>query len=498
MTNASSPCFMLVAGELSGDILGAGLIKSLQKRYPQAIFFGIGGPAMQALGLINIAPLESLSIMGLIEVIKHLPELLSIKKQLVQQALELQPHAFIGIDAPDFNIRLAKTLKSCAQKGQMLTGFKTFQYVSPSIWVWREGRVHAIKKAVDHVLCLFPFEVPIYEKYKVPATCVGHTLADEIPIISAIDQLEQARQALIALDENFLNKNLVFATETKVIALLPGSRRGEVTRLIDILLNALVVFNKVNRKINQSGDIKQNNPRANIINSDPKSIYIKNENIGIIENKDINDTDDMNNNNNNNNIVVLIPAATPALRVLIEAAIANLEQSSQIIFHVFNGNSRLIMQAADAVLLASGTASLEAMLLKKPMIVTYKFNAFTAWLAPKIVKISRFSLPNILAAREIVPELYQNAVTTANIVPLLTNIFALNKSNETQANQTNNKSQNNQIQNDEIKTNQHESLIKIFTQLHQSICFNADEKAAQTIIDNLNNLDHIDHIDNFK
>ncbi len=388
-----TPTFMIVAGELSGDILGAGLIKTLQATHPDAKYIGIGGPLMIAAGLNSIAPLEQLSIMGLVEVLKHLPTLLAIKKKILTTAISENIVAYIGIDAPDFNLRCAQSLKNAQKKGKLCPEFKTIHYVSPSVWVWREGRIHNIKKAIDRVLCLFPFEIPIYNKYQVDAVCVGHRLADEIPLIS---NTKTARD-LLGLDIN---------PATKVIALLPGSRVGEVTRLIDTLLHSII----------------------SVDNKTPSDTQFK----------------------------ILVPAATPILRELIETAIRRLPPLSQTIFKVIDGNARLAMQAADAVLLASGTASLEAMLLKKPMVVVYKFSALTAWIARRVVKISLFSLPNILAGSELVPELFQDNVTPENIVPLLE---------------------------DALKPETSLRLSQQFLTLHHQLRFNSDQKAAQAILE---------------
>lgn len=388
------PTFMIVAGELSGDILGAGLIKTIQQIHPDAKFIGIGGPLMMAAGLKSIAPLEQLSIMGLIEVVKHLPALLAIKKKILTTAISENIVAYIGIDAPDFNLRCAQSLKNAQKKNKLPPEFKTIHYVSPSVWVWREGRIHGIKKAIDRVLCLFPFEIPIYDKYQVDAVCVGHRLADEIPLET---NTETAR--------NLLGLNIY--AQQKIIALLPGSRVGEVTRLIDILLDAVI---------------------------------------------------QLNNTQNTAQLKIIVPAATPILRDLIETAIRRLAPLSQSIFYVIDGNARLAMQASDAVLLASGTASLEAMLLKKPMVVVYKFSAITAWIAKRIVKISLFSLPNILAGSQLVPELFQNEVTSEKIVPLLENA---------------------------LKPETAAWLSQQFLTLHHQLRSNSDQKAALAILEML-------------
>ncbi len=380
-----APVFMLVAGELSGDLLGGGLIRALKQAYPEASFFGIGGPEMMKEGLESLEPLETLSIMGLVEVLKELPKLFRVKKRLVEAAKSQKPCCFIGIDAPDFNLRLAKDLKSL--------DITTFQYVSPSVWVWREGRVKGIRKVIDRVLCLFPFEVDFYRKHQVDAVCVGHRLGDEIPL--AVDST-QAQQALGLMTEDPDMK-------TRYVAVLPGSRRGEISRLLPIFLEAMVSMSQ-----------------------------------------------------RDSSLRFLIPAATPAIYEMIVAMVHSMPVSLQQHISVFQGESRNVMAASEAVLLASGTAALEAMLLKKTMVVCYRFNAFTAWLAPKIVKISHFSLPNILAGSSLVTELFQQAVTPENIVNEMEKALADNDENRV--------------------------TIAKFTELHYALRRNADNAAADAVI----------------
>lgn len=262
-----------------------------------------------------------------------------MKRRLVEKAKDHQPCCFIGIDAPDFNLRLAKDLKKA--------GIITFQYVSPSVWVWREGRVKTIRRNIDRVLCLFPFEVGFYQKHGVDAVCVGHRLGDEIPLNIDID----GAKLLLNLD-----------VEKRYLALLPGSRRGEISRLLPYFLASLPLIEK---------DFPE--------------------------------------------IEFLIPAATPNIKRLIEVELQKLSAPLQQKIYLFQGQARDVMSASDAVLLASGTAALEAMLLKKMMVVCYRFNSFTAWLAPKIVNITHFSLPNILSQEVLVTELFQKDVTPENI-----------------------------------------------------------------------------------
>lgn len=355
-----SPLFMMVAGELSGDLLGGGLIRALKTLYPKARFIGIGGPEMMAAGLKTLAPIETLSIMGLVEVIKELPKLFKLKKRLVESAKMEKPVAFIGIDAPDFNLRLAKDLKK--------EGITTFQYVSPSIWVWREGRVKTIRRWIDRVLCLFPFEVELYKKHQVDAICVGHRLGDEIPLQP--DPL--LAKKVLELPQNMLENE-------SLLAVLPGSRRGEIERLLPLFLESI------------------------------KKLGEEHPTLGF-----------------------LIPAANEMIFNEINASIDNAHFNAELSARIWVtlGYSRQVMEASDAVLLASGTASLEAMLLKKPMVVCYRFNRFTAWLAPKIVNIKNFSLPNILAGEVLIPELFQKEVTTNNIVREVNRALLKNEENE--------------------------------------------------------------------
>ncbi|MGL4674524.1 MAG: lipid-A-disaccharide synthase, partial [Wohlfahrtiimonas sp.] len=316
------------------------------------------------------------------EVLIHLPKLLRLKAQLVKEAENRMPIAFIGIDAPDFNLKVAHSIKQI--------GITTFHYVSPSIWVWREKRVFAIKKSVDKVLCLFPFEVDLYTKHKMDATCVGHRLADEIPLVSNIDKARQT---------------LMLPAQQKILALLPGSRVGEVSRLLPIFVETAVL----------------------LLEKDP-------------------------------NLSFLIPAATDTLFEMISKELLKLTDEQAEAFNVLQGDSRLAMEASDVVLLASGTATLEAMLLKKPMVVAYKFSSITAYIAKKVVHSPFFSLPNILARKKLVPEVFQEDVVADRLAPLVETAF-------TQVN-------------DPI-------LMGEYLRVHESLRLDADKAAAQAIISKL-------------
>jgi lipid-A-disaccharide synthase len=332
--------YVVVAGEASGDILGANLIAHLKILQPNAIFEGIGGPLMEAQGFKTVVPMDRLSVMGLVEVLARLIELLGIRKRLYQSCLDNPPTAFIGIDSPDFNMPLARKLKK--------SGIPTVHYVSPSVWAWRQKRIFNIKKSVDLMLALFPFELPIYHEHNIPIVCVGHTLADEIPLDS--DALE-ARDTLNLGPIN-----------GPVFGILPGSREGEVSRLAPLFVETMK-------------RIKQKEPDA----------------------------------------VFLMPAANAARRVQIESILEGANAEAILI----DGQSRTVMAASDAILLASGTAALEAMLVKRPMVVSYRVNKLTYAIMSRMIKVPYVSLPNLLANEALVPELLQDAATPDNLATRL-------------------------------------------------------------------------------
>jgi lipid-A-disaccharide synthase len=332
--------YVVVAGEASGDILGANLIAHLKILQPNAIFEGIGGPLMEAQGFKTVVPMDRLSVMGLVEVLARLIELLGIRKRLYQSCLDNPPTAFIGIDSPDFNMPLARKLKKA--------GIPTVHYVSPSVWAWRQKRIFNIKKSVDLMLALFPFELPIYHEHNIPIVCVGHTLADEIPLDS--DALE-ARDTLNLGPIN-----------GPVFGILPGSREGEVSRLAPLFVETMK-------------RIKHKEPDA----------------------------------------VFLMPAANAARRVQIESILEGANAEAILI----DGQSRTVMAASDAILLASGTAALEAMLVKRPMVVSYRVNKLTYAIMSRMIKVPYVSLPNLLANEALVPELLQDAATPDNLATRL-------------------------------------------------------------------------------
>src|SRR3989338_287563 len=329
----------LVAGEASGDILGAGLMQALKAQYPQIEFIGVGGPLMQAQGLNSYFPMERLSVMGLIEVLGRLPELLSRRKRLINTLIEAKPDVFIGIDAPDFNLTLELKLRQA--------GIKTVHYVSPSVWAWRQKRVLKIREACDLMLTLFPFEAQFYQDHQVPVRFVGHPLADTIP--------QQADRAA-ARDA------LSLSQDQPVVALMPGSRGGEVSRLGSLFLDAAVRLRTLRPGIQ-----------------------------------------------------FVLPCSSPERRAQIEQMLVGLD----LPLTLFNGRSHEALAACDAVLIASGTATLEALLYKRPMVVAYKVAPLTYRILKRLVTSAYISLPNLLAERLLVPEMIQDAATPEALAQLL-------------------------------------------------------------------------------
>lgn len=331
----------MIAGEVSGDILGVGLMQAIRRICPDAQFEGIGGPRMLAEGFHSFFPMERLSVMGFIEPLGRLPELLRIKKTLETHFIAAPPDVFVGIDSPGFNLRIEKVLHD--------HGIKTVHYVSPSVWAWGQKRIHKIAQAVDLVLALFPFETTIYEQHNVPAKFIGHPLADIIDI-SADDLEHQVRaRSLLSL-----------SVDGQIVALMPGSRRDEITRLGPIFIATA----------------------KRCLETTPQLQFV-------------------------------IPCANLERKNQVEHLLA--EQGAGGQFHVLDGQSHQAMLAADLVLLASGTATLEAMLLKRPMVVCYRLSPLTFALASRMLKVPYVSLPNLLANERLVPEFLQNEVTVENL-----------------------------------------------------------------------------------
>lgn len=330
-----APIFV-VAGETSGDRLAASLIDALRRKRADLRFIGIGGPLMQRAGCDLIASSEELAVMGLVEVLAHLPRLIQLKRRARRAAKDSGCHFFIGVDAPEFNLSLAKTLHA--------DGLGCVQYVSPQVWAWRSGRVVPMSRYLKHVLCLLPFEAPFYQKARLPATFVGHPLADRLPV-------DPNR-------ETALNALGLSRSQQRIVALLPGSRVGEVKRLIEVFLDTMGVLQ------NQFGSLK-----------------------------------------------VLIPVANPHVRPLIEAAVA--KQADRFDVQLFDGQSSDVLQAAEVALVASGTATLETLLCRCPMVVAYRAAPLTAWLLKHLglMKARFFSQPNLLAGERVVEEWFQDDVT---------------------------------------------------------------------------------------
>jgi lipid-A-disaccharide synthase len=326
----------LVAGEASGDLLGAGLIEALKRRFPDAEFAGIGGEAMRATGMETWFDASELAVMGLAEVLGHLPRLLRVRRALRDRVLAWKPDVFVGIDAPDFNLGVERWLKQ--------RGVRTVHYVSPSVWAWRESRAEKIGASADRVLCLFPMEPPIYARHGVDARFVGHPLADTMPL----EPDQAAARAQLGL-----------AGDAPVLAVLPGSRLGEIARLGADFLDAA---SRVARAV----------PRLQVV----------------------------------------IPAANPQCRAALETLLAD-TRFAMPDCRLIDGDARVAMVASDVVLLASGTATLEAMLAKRPMVVAYKVAPLTYTIVKRLglLKVNRYALPNILAGEDVVPELMQHDCT---------------------------------------------------------------------------------------
>lgn len=366
----------IVAGELSGDTLGEGFIKAIKLRYPNAEFVGIGGPKMKALGCESLFDMEELAVMGLVEVLGRLPRLIKVKAELVGHFTQNPPDVFIGIDAPDFNLRLEKDLKDA--------GIKTVHYVSPSVWAWRQKRIYKIAAATNLVLAFLPFEKAFYDKFNVPCEFIGHTLADAIPLES---------------DKNEARLKLGLQLDKRWLAVLPGSRGSEVSMLAEPFIKACQM-------------LSQRHPDLGFV-------------VAVINNK----------------------RKTQFEQVWKSIA-------PELSFVLVEETARNIIQAADTVMLASGTVALECMLIKRPMVVGYNVNRITAFIAKRLVKTDYVSLPNILAEQPLAKEFLLEECNPQNLCDEV----------------------------DRLLTSDNQPLIDKFTEMHQWIKKDADTQAANAVL----------------
>ncbi|WP_313686017.1 lipid-A-disaccharide synthase [Pantoea sp.] len=369
----------LVAGETSGDILGAGLIRALKARHPDARFVGVAGPRMQAEGCEAWYEMEELAVMGIVEVLERLPRLLKIRRDLTQRFTELQPDVFVGIDAPDFNITLEGRLKRA--------GIRTIHYVSPSVWAWRQKRVFKIGRNTNLVLAFLPFEKAFYDRFNVPCRFIGHTMADAMPMQP---------------DKQAARRDLGIADDAICLGLLPGSRGAEVEMLSADFLRAAQL-------------LRQRYPTLEIV----------------------------------------VPLVNAKRREQFEQIKA--EVAPELPMHLLDGKGREAMIASDAAILASGTAALECMLAKCPMVVGYRMKPFTFWLAKRLVKTPYVSLPNLLAGRELVKELLQDECQPEALAAALEPLLHAGP--------------------------ERDALLNTFNELHAQIRWNADEQAADAVLE---------------
>ncbi len=367
----------IVAGEPSGDQLGAPLMDALRERYPDAVFEGVGGPLMQAAGCISLHDFERLCVMGLVEVLGRYRELKSMREQLVAHFIANPPDLFIGIDSPDFTLGLEERLHAA--------GIKTVHYVSPSVWAWRKSRLRLIKRATDLMLTLFPFEEKFYLQHGIPVCCTGHSMADRIPLQP---------------DRSAAREELGLPADKTLIALLPGSRRSELKRLTETFIRTAVWCHQ------QQADIEF---VAALVNDQ----------------------------------------AVADFQALKDEIAADLP------IYVMQGNSHRVMEAADLLLIASGTATLEGLLYKRPMVVAYKMAWLTYFIFRAMTRLPFYALPNILSGRALVPEYIQYGVRPEVLGPELLSL----------------------LQNPQRT----EAMISSFDQIHRSLQCGGSRRAAQAI-----------------
>ena len=378
------PKIAIVAGEASGDLLGSHLIQALKTRYAvlntgaQLEFIGIAGPKMMGEGAVSLYPMERLSVRGYIEVLRHLFGLLKLRKNLFKTLLEIQPDLFIGIDAPDFNFWLERRLKN--------KGIPTIHYASPSIWAWRKGRMAKIKRAVSHMLALFPFEPKLYEEADVPVTYVGHPLADILPLQP---------------DKVAAREVLTLKSDNKIIAMLPGSRLSEVLQHADLYVKTAML-------------IAQKQPEVRflvpLISHETRLIFER----AIVDNEMLNNQSHHKSKNNQ----------TDAGEVEVEGSSGQSQNKTPLSLQILFGHAHDAMEAADAVIVASGTATLEAALIKCPMVITYRMPNISWQILKRMNYLPYVGLPNILAGKFLVPELMQDEATPEKLAQTTLKLLA--------------------------------------------------------------------------
>jgi lipid-A-disaccharide synthase len=333
----------LCAGEASGDLLAGSILRAWQQRGTSLDITGIGGDQMQAQGLDSLCAIDRLAVMGLVEPLKRLPELLGIRRRLIAQQQRVAPDLFVGVDSPDFNLPIERRLR--------VTGIPTAHLVSPSVWAWRRGRIRGIRESVDRMLCLLPFEVDIYREAGIDAMCVGHPLVDELQQLPAAEELRVA----MGLPSN-----------KTLLAVLPGSREGEVRHLMPVFADAMQLLQA-----------------------------------------------------RHTNLHFVIPAADAERHKQIESVL----KPAALPVSLIRGQGREVMRCSDAIMIASGTATLEAMLLRKPMVISYRMASLSWGILSRLVKTPHVGLPNVLAGEEIVPELLQHHATASRLADAVSGLL---------------------------------------------------------------------------
>lgn len=333
----------LCAGEASGDLLAGSILRAWQQRGTSLDITGIGGDQMQSQGLESLCAIDRLAVMGLVEPLKRLPELLGIRRRLIAQQQRVTPDLFVGVDSPDFNLPIERRLRA--------SGIPTAHLVSPSVWAWRRGRLRSIRESVDRMLCLLPFEVDIYREAGIDAMCVGHPLVDELQQLPAAEELRVA----MGLPPN-----------KTLLAVLPGSREGEVRHLMPVFADAMQLLQA-----------------------------------------------------RHTNLHFVIPAANAERHKQIESVL----QPAALPVSLIRGQGREVMRCSDAIMIASGTATLEAMLLRKPMVISYRMASLSWGILSRLVKTPHVGLPNVLAGEEIVPELLQHHATASRLADAVSGLL---------------------------------------------------------------------------